>query len=165
MEAKDHLLIPVARIAEDGSSFTGELPPEAMDLEGDRFIRPKGPIRYDLRAEIVSGQILVQGTVETELDLLCAACADFFSTTIRLSSFLHAYAIDPGLEVLDLTEDLREDILLEVPHYPRGRLDELGCCMVCGRDVSKQDEPRPTEAPPETWAALDKLNLEDGSSK
>jgi uncharacterized metal-binding protein YceD (DUF177 family) len=161
----EHLLIPIARISEDGSSFKGELPPEAMDLEGDRFIRPKGPIHYDLRAEIVSGQVLVQGTVETELDLLCAACADFFSTTIRLSSFLHAYAIDPDLEVLDLTEDVREDILLEVPHYPRGQLDELGCCMVCGRDASKQEVTRPAEAPPETWSVLDKLNLENGLGK
>jgi len=153
------LIIPIAKIQADGSSFKGELPPEALDLEGDRFIRPKVPIRYDLRAEIVSGQLLVQGTVETELDVLCSSCADFFSTSIQLSSFLHACAVDPGLEVVDLTEDIREDILLEVPNYPRGPLDECGCCLVCGRDMSKREDPGPEETPPETWAALNQLKL------
>ena len=153
------MIIDIQKISEGGSTYVGEMPPESLDLEGDKFIRAKSPIRYELTAEIVSEQLIVRGFVETELDLLCAVCADFFSTTVRVSSFLRAYALESGMECLDLTDDIREDILLVVPHYPRGEADDTDHCRQCGRSLKKEDEPRSTETPPEVWDPLNRLKL------
>lgn len=153
------MIIDIQKISEGGSTYTGENPPASLDLEGDRFVRPKGPVRYELTAEVVSNQVIVRGWLETELDLLCVVCAEFFSTTVRVSSFLRAYAIESGTETLDLSEDIREDILLEVPHYPRGEPDETGHCRECGRDVCQKDVVRPVGTPPEVWDPLNRLKL------
>ena len=153
------MIIDIQKISEGGSTYTGELPPESLDLEGDKFIKPRGAVRYDLTAEIVSEQLIVQGSVETELDLLCVVCAEFFSTTVRVSSFLRAYAIEPGMERLDLTEDIREDILLEVPNYPRGETEDREQCRRCGRELRKEDRSRSKESPPEVWDTLNRLKL------
>ncbi len=153
------MIIEIQKISENGSTYEGALPPESLDLEGDKFIRPKGDVRYVLTAEIVSEQVIVRGSLETELDLLCVVCAEFFSTTVRVSSFLRAYAIKPGMERLDLTEDIREDILLEVPHYPRGETDETEHCRVCGRNLKTNTEARSTESTTEVWDPLNRLKL------
>lgn len=153
------MIIEIHKISEGGSRYTGELPPESLDLEGDKFIRALVPVRYDLTAEIVSEQVIVQGAVETELDLLCVVCAEFFSTTVRVSSFLRAYAIESGMETLDLTEEIREDILLVIPHYPRGEPDETDHCRQCGKNLQKKEEPRAAESPSALWDPLNRLKL------
>ncbi len=153
------MIIEIQKISKGGSTYSGEWTPEFLDLAEDKFIRPKGPVRYALTAEVVSDQVIVRGWLEAELDLLCVVCADFFSTTVRVSSFLRAYAIESETETLDLTEDIREDILLEVPHYPRGEPDETGHCRECGRDLSQREEIRSEETPPEMWDPLNRLKL------
>lgn len=153
------MIIEIAKISEQGSTYTGELPAEVMDLEGDKFIQPDGPVAYELNADVVSDQVIIQGWVEARLKLLCVVCADFFSTTVRVSSFLRAYPIEPGLEVIDLTGDIREDILLEVPHYPRGAADEQEQCRECGRDLKEKEPEPPAGSPPDLWNPLDQLKL------
>ncbi len=154
------MIIELPKIAEGGSTYDGELPSAIMDLDADKFVQPSGPVAYVLTAEIVSDQLIVTGQVETTLKLLCSVCADFFSTTIRVSSFLRAYPLEAGQEVVDLTEDIREDILLEVPNYPRGNIDEDGHCRTCGRDVKRLLGPdKGPEPPPDCWGPLDDLKM------
>lgn len=151
------MIIDIQKISPEGSDYSGEMPPEKLDLEGDKFIRPTSGVQYRLRAEVVSDQVIVRGMVEAELDLLCVVCADFFSTTVRISSFLRAYPIEPGLETIDLTEDIREDILLEVPHYPRGETENREQCRRCGRDLKPAPLNRDVERAPEIWDPLNRL--------
>lgn len=153
------MIIHIPKISEAGSVYEGELPKAMLELDGDRFIRPKSDIRYHLRAEIVSDQVIVQGWIETELDLLCVACADFFSTKVRVSSFLRACTIHPGMETIDLTAEIREDILLEVPYYPRGERDENDVCKVCGRAASELEVPPPPDTDSGVWDSLNDLKL------
>lgn len=154
------MIIDIPKIAEGGSTYQGELPPEIMDLAADKFVQPGGPISYALTAEIVSDQLIITGQLETTLKLMCAVCADFFSTSIRVSSFLRAYPLEAGQECLDLTDDIREDILLEVPNYPRGNIDAEGHCLTCGRDVNRLLKPNgEDESPPDCWGPLDNLKM------
>jgi uncharacterized metal-binding protein YceD (DUF177 family) len=159
MDVQERVTIRIARIGEAGSDYEGAMAPASMGLEGDAFIRAEEPVRYRLHAELVSGQVVVRGELETELGLLCCACGDFFSTTTRVSSFLHAYAVESGVEKIDLTDDIREDILLQVPLYPSGPLDEHACCRICGRDRSEPVEKHSSETAPDVWNALNRLKL------
>lgn len=153
------MIIHIPKISEGGSVYEGELPQVVLELDDDRFIRPKGEIRYHLRAEIVSDQVIVQGWLETDLDLLCVACADFFSTNVRVSSFLRACTIRPGMETIDLTDDIREEILLAVPYYPRGERDENDVCKQCGRSASELQGPPLPEPSTDVWDTLNGLQL------
>lgn len=153
------MIIHIPKISEAGSVYDGELPRSLLDLEDDRFIRPQGDIKYHLRAEIVSDQVIVQGWLETGLDLLCVACADFFSTKVRISSFLRACTICPGLETIDLSDDIREEILLAVPYYPRGERDENDRCKECGRAASELRMTPPPEPSTGVWDSLNGLKL------
>lgn len=116
---------------------------------------------YDLLAELVGTRLIVRGTVSVACDMECRRCADFFSTSVRVSSFLRAYEIRDGMETVDLTADIREDILLALPSYPLCEESCKGLCPHCGKNLNEG----PCSCRPEPddlgrWAALDKLKLD-----
>ena len=148
--------IETTQIGEKGFAVAGESPGALLDLAHDPVAREDGPVRYDLRVERAGTELVVRGAVEAPLRLRCSRCADFFSTTVRVSSFLHAYEWAEHPEVLDVSPDVREDILLEIPGFPLCDKACKGLCAHCGRDLNEG----PCGCAPETdalspWAALE----------
>lgn len=148
--------IDIPKISPDGSTYEGEDPPEVLDLEQDKFARAAGPVRYSLFAQKVAHELIVTGRIWAPVKLLCGRCGDFFSTTLEVSSFLRAYEFSDGQEELDLTPDIREDVLLELPAYPRCSWQGEGVCPFSGVNVSKLKLPDVPQAD-DRWAALDVL--------
>ncbi len=110
--------IETTQIGEDGFSVSGEEPGELLDLAQDPVALEAGPIRYDLTVERAGQELVVRGQVEAPLRLRCSRCANIFSTIARVSSFLHAYEWAEHPESLDVSADVREDVLLEIPGFP-----------------------------------------------
>ncbi len=135
-----------------------------LDLEHDRFAHADGPISWAFRLELVGPDILVSGSVSAPLSLLCSRCARFFSTSVRISSFFRTYGWDEHPEVLDLSEDVREDVLLEIPGYPVCRPDCKGLCPQCGGNRNEVDcgcVPPELSGDASPWSALDQLKWGD----
>jgi uncharacterized metal-binding protein YceD (DUF177 family) len=150
--------INLARVSPEGSRFEGEEPPETLGLEKDHFAKAEGPVLYDLEAQVVSHELVVQGVVSAPVSLMCSRCGEFFSTTLRVSSFLRAYELTGDAESVDITGDIREDILLEIPTYPTcSSAGKDGVCSHAG--VSLEEDLPQADKPPDDnrWAALDDL--------
>jgi uncharacterized metal-binding protein YceD (DUF177 family) len=156
--------IQVAKISPEGSRYEGEEPPEILDLESDKFAHADGPVRYEFDALKVGSEIVVRGRVVAPVKLLCGRCGDFFSTTLEVSSFLRGYEFSEGQEELDLTPDIREDVLLELPAFPKCSWQGEGICPFSGVDVSKLKLPE-VPAVDNRWAALDGLRPEPVNKK
>ncbi len=150
--------IETTQIGENGYSVSGEEPGELLELDRDPVARSAGPIRYELVVEQAGQELVVRGQVEAPLELRCSRCAQFFSTTARVSSFLHAYEWAEHPEILDVSADVREDLLLEIPGFPLCYDGCKGLCAQCGQNLN---EGRcgcvPPEKGPSPWSALDKL--------
>ncbi len=151
--------ILVARIPEEGSHYNGDVPGEILQLEDDRFVRNPGDVKYSLYAQRVSDELIVRGSLEVELDLGCARCSEFFSTRVTVSDFLRAYSAPEGTDSVDITEDLREEILLHVPGFAVCSEECKGVCPQCGTDLNTGSCACKTEEGSGAWSALDGLNL------
>jgi uncharacterized protein len=149
----------VARIPEEGSNYEGDDPASIMQMEDERFARNPGDVHYELYAQRVSEELVVRGTLAVDLELQCARCSEFFSTTVGVSDFLRAYPAPEGTDSVDVTEDLREDILLHLPAFPVCDEGCKGVCPQCGADLNKGACACKTEEGPSAWSALDGLNL------
>lgn len=148
--------IATTQIGENGYSVSGEEPGELLDLAHDPVARAAGPIRYDLTLERAGRELVVRGRLEAPLRLRCSRCAQFFSTTARVSSFLRAYEWADHPEFLDVSADVREDILLEIPGFPLCRAGCKGLCPQCGQDLNEGAcGCVPPEGGASRWAALD----------
>lgn len=151
--------IMVARIPEEGSQYEGDDPGSILEMENDPFSKVKGDVHYTLTAHQVSDELVVRGTLSVDLNLKCTRCSDFFSTTVVDSDFLRAYSASEDTDSVDITEDMREDLLLHVPGFPVCNEDCKGLCAQCGADLNKGSCGCTAGDRPNPWSTLDNLDL------
>lgn len=142
METK--LLIDITRLDPEGETFEGEV--EAVDLE-ESFVRPFGGIRYRLFVQTLGTELLVKGRLEQDFDLVCSRCGKDFDDTIKVEDFLTSMEIDEKTREIDLTNELRESIILALPSYPV-------CTETCPGVVSEVEKPKD-----DRWGALDGIKV------
>ena len=151
--------IMVERIPEEGSTYEGSEPGATLDMDSDSFVRVQGDVQYSLYAQHVSDELIVRGTLSVELGLQCTRCAEFFSTTVTDSDFLRAYPASKETDSVEISPDMREDILLHIPSFPVCSDECRGLCTQCGADLNKGPCSCAEETQPSPWSALDNLNL------
>jgi uncharacterized protein len=153
------MIINVHRIRPEGTLFEGEEPPDTLVLDEENdLVRIAGPLAYRFTAEVVSRELVLRGELEARAELACSRCAVFFSTTLTDSSFLRAYDLPEGADEVDVTDDLREAILLQLPNFPICSAACKGLCPQCGKNLN--EGPCGCEQPREDdrWSSLDGLN-------
>jgi len=151
--------ILVARIPEDGSSYEGDEDGSALELADGQFVKAAKDVHYELYAQHVSEEVVVRGKITAALDLRCTRCSEFFSTTVVVSDFLRAYPAPEGIDSVDVTADLREELLLQIPGFPVCREECKGLCAQCGANLNKGPCQCDTDDSGGRWSALDDLNL------
>jgi uncharacterized protein len=112
----------------------------------------------DVRADFVRGTIeftrtnrgiLAEGQLHSQVQLECARCLKTFSQPLdlHLEAQFGSPPIKPQGEaifpigvkgILDLTEALREYILLYLPMRPLCKPDCRGLCVECGKSLSEE---------------------------
>jgi uncharacterized protein len=151
------MIIEIVNIPADGLTCAGEVSCGALDLPEDSAAKVAGPIHYALRAALVSGGLVVTGQIWANASLRCSRCGEFFPRRLDEPSFLCSREqVAPG-ESVDLTEDIREAILLAFPNHPVCSGSCLGLCFRCGKNLNRGTC---TCSPPvdDRWAALNGLD-------
>jgi len=150
--------IETSQLNEDGVAVSGEVSGDLLRLTDDPVAKADGPVHYELTVETTGQDLLVRGRVEAPLQLRCSRCAQFFSTTVKVSSFLHAYDWEECPESLDISTDVREDLLLEIPGFPLCDMRCKGLCFQCGQDLNVAPcGCASLEEAPSPWSALNGL--------
>lgn len=153
------MIINVARIPESGLKYHEEEPGEILELdEGDEF-HAAGPVVCDLYAQMVDQMLIVRGTVAARLEVHCARCTQIFSTIVTDSGFLRDFPGIQGTEEVDITADLREAVLLELPRFPLCSEGCKGLCPQCGRNLNRGGCGCHETEESGAWGALDNLKL------
>ena len=145
-------------------SLSGDEPAEFLDLGPHASFEVASPMHYELRAQLMSGGILVTGSLSYRISGECGRCLKQVSPEIRVTDF--AFDVErPNTEEVDISEEVREEALLVLPFNLLCSEDCKGLCGQCGADLNEGDCgcPPPAEPgpPPEEnpWAALDQLDL------
>lgn len=134
----------------------GGLPKELLEVSGEPRVEPETGVMYVIDVQRLGDEILVQGRVEAELRLECARSGAFFSTLLGDSAFLRAYPIQDCSAGLELAEDLREAVVLEIPAFPVD--PAVGDAPIALAGMT-DDMPEDDESNPSPWNSLDALDL------
>jgi uncharacterized protein len=149
--------VNVKRIPSDGEQLQGVEPPAIMELATDD-VQFTHEITYDLHAQIQNNALLVVGKLRTPVTLRCSRCVKYFELPLRVEQFVFHQELT-GEDFVDLTENIREDIILELPQRALCRPDCRGLCVECGQDLNEQDCHCQTARGDLRWHALDQLKL------
>jgi len=159
---RGHLTIDLATLPEEGRSLSGELPKEVFDLpEGDA--KAVGPLEYDVLVQRFGSELLLTGTLSAPFEFICVRTLHPFVQTIRLDAAAVSIEIGNASEI-DVTEALREEILINFPVDPRCEEGDVPQkCEIDPRYLSV-DKPAEDELPTppraggdDRWSALDNL--------
>ena len=153
------MIIQIDKIPEQGMSFEGSEPAEVLTLEQPTEFRAMGALQYDLHVQVVDEMLIVRGNLSAPVEVPCARCTQKFSTTVGDSGFLRDYPDVLETEEVDVTEDLREAILLSLPHFPLCDEACKGLCAHCGKNLNEGPCGCSDGDKSGAWEGLDSLNL------
>jgi len=141
---------------------SGSLPEEFLDLAPEDAFTAASPVEYDLTASLVSGGVLVSGSVAAAVCADCGRCLQPVLISIGNDDLHLFFEIADGQEILEVDEDIRAELLLDLPMNPLCSPDCRGLCPVCGCDLNEGDCQCDTAAAAgkvSPWSALDGLEL------
>jgi uncharacterized metal-binding protein YceD (DUF177 family) len=135
-------------VPEEGLHLEGEDSPGMLEIS-DPLFEFQNPIEYSLDILWVDDDsLLIRGNLSTIVRAKCVRTLEWFDLPVKVEEF-EQHVKDPQGDEVDLTEMMREDILLLLPANP----------------VSPEAEP-PKEILPNrpksgsvVWGELDKLKL------
>ena len=138
------LKIDASRVDPEGEVLEGEV--DCIDID-EELVRPFGGVRYRLAVQLFGTELLVRGRLEQDFDLVCSRCGKDFDDTVKVEDFTASYEVAENSPEVDVTADVREAVLLELPNFPL-------CDEACP-GVERKEEP-PADS---RWGALDGLKL------
>jgi uncharacterized protein len=140
----------------------------------DEELQLRAPVQGEVTFMRTSDGVLVTGVLHTEVEISCDRCLEPFVVPVSISleeSFLATVDILTGMPVeleegadravlidsqhtLDLTEVVRQDILVALPMHPVCSPDCRGLCPECGKNLNEGPcdcQPAPVDL---RWEAL-----------
>ncbi len=149
--------IDIRSLPADGKHIEGKLPPAFFGLTEKDEVKPISPLEYCLDIENDDGDIIVTGSLAATFSLECGRCTERFEHRLALDEYLLETELE-NTQTMDLTDAIREDILLALPSHPRCEDGNVTprACPAEGRFDHHESLP---EAPADkgVWDALDKL--------
>lgn len=137
-----------------GTSLTEEIDEEQVQLDND--LQVIGPVTGHIRMRRTNQCILVDGWVDLTLKLTCTRCLTEFEQPIHVpfeERFYPTIDVITGLPVprsdeddvfyidahhqLDLTEAIRQNILVNIPMATLCKEDCAGLCAQCGHNLNE----------------------------
>ena len=151
------MIINVKTIPVDGETLEGREPAAIMDFADPEMLF-EHEVEYRVQAQIQGNALLVAGTLSTTVSLRCSRCLKKIARPLRVKEFVvHRELL--GDDFVDLTDNLREDIILELPQRALCQTDCQGLCPVCGKDLNEgvcRCNPSQGDM---RWHALDQVKL------
>ncbi len=142
----------------------GQLASEELDLElNDDMIRPAEMLEYDLEAEQIDGAALVQGQIHLDIHYTCVRCLKKFTSPLEIPNWVCHLpltgedAVPTTNDLVNLTPQLREDILLALPQHPLCEPECVGLKL----PATEKEPGGMSEKTSSAWSELDKLKLKN----
>lgn len=161
------LVIEPWRIPSEGGHIEGEEPGDILDLGDSGEIAPAGPVRYSLHVQYVTHELLVQGSLKAKIRFTCSRCADRFVREVRDEEFFCEREVQNLHSTVDLTDELRESIILAFSNYPVCRETCRGLCPRCGvnRNREKCGCKEPQEESWSVFSGLGNIEVNNGGTQ
>ncbi len=163
------LIVQTAGLPEEGQDVAVDVPFDAFEIDLEGRFRTPSAVHLSFHVAAVRSDILVSGSLRFSLEGLCDRCAEWSPLSVEAPKLFYRWKNRLG-EAIDLTEGVREDIVLALPQSHLCSEDCRGLCPVCGQNLNlgscscAQPEATPLETQEDddrkkAWAALDDLHL------
>lgn len=148
----------LAQLAKGPVELDDELDAKVFDFAGDEILKAPNPLKFKLKATLTASGVLVQGVASTIIEGTCGRCLELVKSEIDCEYTL--YFDDLSKEELDITQDIREELMLKFPMSLYCSKDCKGICPFCQVNLNKTQckcNKKDEQKMPSVWDKLDEL--------
>ncbi|MCF7791362.1 MAG: DUF177 domain-containing protein [Victivallales bacterium] len=127
--------VGILNLTPEGKIFEGTENSDILEIKNTEFIKCPNEIDFFLKVYSVNNGVLVEGKAETILVCKCGKCLSEYNYKLKNEEICHFYE-NPASSELDLTDDIREDILIKFPMKLRCSENCRGICPECGQNLN-----------------------------
>ncbi|MBI2884748.1 MAG: DUF177 domain-containing protein [Candidatus Omnitrophica bacterium] len=132
------------RIPSEGVREDAVYDPKALDLDRpDVQVLP--PINVSAMIALADRELVVDAAIQGRLKLICSKCLSEFERELRTNAIL-TYPVS-ATDVVDVTEDIRQEIMLAYPMIPVCQDGCRGLCGTCGQNLNLKACPHTPSVP------------------
>jgi len=126
--------IRVNRIPADGMEEHASYDPTELDMERDD-VHLSEPFEVEAMITKATEELIVSVEVRCPVQMTCGRCLEEFSETLAKDA-VFTYRVQPNDEV-DITDDVRQEIMLAYPMVPLCSAECKGLCVSCGQNLNE----------------------------
>ena len=160
MKRDPKLRLSMAEIPAEGMKITRCLTPTELEMDDLIGIVFKDPIAIDITAKHIVGGAIIQGTLSASYSADCDKCLGVYNRDIQVDDFC-IFRENNDNEIIDLTDHIREDILIGLPQNMICGENCQGLCSDCGANLNKEGCSCQHDNVQEgsVWDSLDQLDI------
>ena len=128
--------ISLKSIPPSGVKLTESEDPAILDIRGD-LVAVDSPIICDLELYLSGRLLIVKGALSTSARTVCSRCLDDCAAPISVPRFRAEIEVADPDGTIDLTNSIREDIILALPYKSLCSPECRGLCPRCGHNLNR----------------------------
>ncbi len=126
--------IEVKKIPIEGLRIIENIEPKSLDLETE-LVKFQGPVKIEAHIYKITNAVTVDMNLSGVALVDCSRCLEEVKCNINKKLNL-SYPVDPGQLILDLSDDIREEIMLDYSLQPLCKPACKGLCFKCGKNLN-----------------------------
>lgn len=127
--------IDINQIPAEGLFLTEDIGPADWDLETD-IVKFLGSVKIKGEVTRITNAVTVDLEANGVMRMNCSRCLKEFEVNFQKPLKLN-YIANKSEPIIDLTPDIREEIILGYPIKPLCSLDCKGICPKCGKNLNE----------------------------
>ena len=130
------LKVPVKDIPSAGLNFTKDVPASAIGLSEDE-VDLRSPLSVEANLTRVDNTVIAHTVVSAEYGYQCARCLGDFQRR-KSREFYFDYEIAGPMDIVDIGEDIRQEMILSISQRVLCSKDCKGMCAGCGMNLNTE---------------------------
>jgi len=128
--------ISISQVAtSEGLFLEEEIMPAELDLETE-LIKFRSSLKIKAHVSRVINALIVELKMHSVLSAGCSRCLEEFEWQFNKDAQL-SYPFDSSTSFIDLTPEIREEVILDYPIKPLCNLNCKGLCVKCGKNKNE----------------------------
>jgi len=149
----------IHHISNEALEFEGSFPASVLEIQDLERAEKVSAVICELSASMTEKDLVVRGAATLVINCQCDRCLEDAEVIVDTEDICIVVKDSP--DIVDLTNDIREDILLAFPQLYLCKPDCKGLCFECGENLNENQcrcEHTSQESSP--WDTLDNLNFD-----
>lgn len=131
----DAFKVVVRDIPREGLDLVETVSFSDLGLKEEEF-KILSPLAIRVHLEKVDGAVLAQSQVKAKYAFSCTRCLSPIEQD-RADRFELYFELDPAVDVIDVGEELRQEMILGIPQFCLCKEDCKGICPQCGVNLNE----------------------------